>query len=212
MTLIANYLPLQDPYGGPNYFKLDPNALYEIHIDNDGDADEDMTFQFRFQTSNDDNKFNVGGEMVSIPLVQNGSGDVATTNSSALNVHEKLHDRSDSRRPRSGSAAAAVTNLTRRHDVRQAGRQHRHQDHRQLRRLRRQAHLRRRASPAAAPARVFVGQRKDPFVVNLGEIVRPRQRQVSGGRLNPAAEFDDASTPWRTRTSRRSCSRCRSPA
>ena len=38
VTLIANYLPLQDAYGGPNYFKLDPNALYEIHLDNNGDA------------------------------------------------------------------------------------------------------------------------------------------------------------------------------
>ena len=33
VTLIANYLPLQDAYGGPNYFKLDPNALYEIHVE-----------------------------------------------------------------------------------------------------------------------------------------------------------------------------------
>ena len=49
VTLIANYLPLQDPYGGPNYFTLDPNALYEIHIDNNGDAREDLTFQFRFK-------------------------------------------------------------------------------------------------------------------------------------------------------------------
>jgi len=30
VTMIANYLPLQDAYGGPNYFKLDANALYEI--------------------------------------------------------------------------------------------------------------------------------------------------------------------------------------
>ena len=49
MTLIANYQPLQAPYGGPNYFSMDPNALYEIHIDNDGDASEDITFQFRFK-------------------------------------------------------------------------------------------------------------------------------------------------------------------
>jgi hypothetical protein len=42
VTLIANYLPLQDAYGGPNYFALDPNALYEIHIDNTGDAKEDL--------------------------------------------------------------------------------------------------------------------------------------------------------------------------
>lgn len=50
VTLIANYLPFQDPYGGPNYYTLDPHALYEINIDNDGDSVEDITFQFRFQT------------------------------------------------------------------------------------------------------------------------------------------------------------------
>src|SRR6516164_3710785 len=49
VTFIANYNPLQDAYGGPNYFTLDPQALYEIHINNDGDAKEDMTFQFRFK-------------------------------------------------------------------------------------------------------------------------------------------------------------------
>jgi hypothetical protein len=50
VTLIANYIPLQDPYGGPNYFTMDPNALYEIHVDNNGDAVEDVTFQWRFTT------------------------------------------------------------------------------------------------------------------------------------------------------------------
>ena len=50
VTLIANYLPLQAPYGGPNYFTLDNDAIYEIHIDNDGDAVEDLTFQFDFDT------------------------------------------------------------------------------------------------------------------------------------------------------------------
>jgi len=48
-TLIANYIPLQDAYGGPNYFSMDTNALYEIHVDNNGDAIEDLTFQFEFK-------------------------------------------------------------------------------------------------------------------------------------------------------------------
>lgn len=48
VTLIANYLPLQDAYGGPNYFTLDEDAIYEIHIDNTGDGVEDITFQFDF--------------------------------------------------------------------------------------------------------------------------------------------------------------------
>lgn len=51
VTLIANYIPLQDAYGGPNYFTMDPAAVYSIHIDNDGDAVEDLTFQFRFKQS-----------------------------------------------------------------------------------------------------------------------------------------------------------------
>ena len=49
VTLIANYLPVQAAYGGPHYFPLDSQALYEIHVDNDGDSREDLTFQFRFK-------------------------------------------------------------------------------------------------------------------------------------------------------------------
>src|SRR5580692_13135224 len=43
VTLLANYVPLQPKYGGPNYFSLDPDALYEIQIDNTGDGVEDLT-------------------------------------------------------------------------------------------------------------------------------------------------------------------------
>ena len=48
VTLLANYQGLQDAYGGPNYFNMDPDAIYEIHIDNTGDGVEDVTFQFDF--------------------------------------------------------------------------------------------------------------------------------------------------------------------
>ena len=65
VTLLANYIPLQQPYGGPNYFAMDPAALYEIHVDNDGDAKENLTFQFRFtnRLANDNRgiKLNIGG-------------------------------------------------------------------------------------------------------------------------------------------------------
>jgi len=49
VTLIANYLPVQAAYGGPNYFPLDSEALYAIHVDNDGDSQADLSFNFRFQ-------------------------------------------------------------------------------------------------------------------------------------------------------------------
>ena len=48
VTLIANYVPLQSPDGGPNFFEFGDDVLYEIHIDNDGDGSADVTYQFRF--------------------------------------------------------------------------------------------------------------------------------------------------------------------
>lgn len=56
VTLIANYIPLQDPSAGPQWFRFDDTVLYEIKIDNTGDGIEDVTYQFRFTTRivNDD--------------------------------------------------------------------------------------------------------------------------------------------------------------
>jgi hypothetical protein len=50
VTLIANYIPFEEPAGGPNFFNFDPNALYELHVDNNGDGRDDVTYQFRFRT------------------------------------------------------------------------------------------------------------------------------------------------------------------
>lgn len=86
VTLIANYQPLQDTYGGPNYFSMDQNALYEIHIDNIGDGKEHITYQFRFKNNLQDLALSVGGKKVSIPLVNAGSiNNIPDAN---LNIHE----------------------------------------------------------------------------------------------------------------------------
>lgn len=50
-TLIANYVPFEEPAGGPNFYSFDDTVLYEIKIDNDGDAKENISYQFRFKTS-----------------------------------------------------------------------------------------------------------------------------------------------------------------
>ena len=50
VTLVANYIPFEDPAGGPNYFKFDPTVVYALHVDNDGDAKEDVSYEFRFET------------------------------------------------------------------------------------------------------------------------------------------------------------------
>src|SRR5919204_5994310 len=49
VTLIANYVPLESPAGGPNFYEFGDDVLYEINIDNDGDARADITFRFEFR-------------------------------------------------------------------------------------------------------------------------------------------------------------------
>jgi hypothetical protein len=50
VTLIASFIPGEDPSGGPNFYKFDDNVLYDLKVDNDGDAVEDITFRFTFTT------------------------------------------------------------------------------------------------------------------------------------------------------------------
>ena len=50
VTLIANYIPLEGPDGGPNFFEFGDDVLYAIYVDNDGDAKPDVTYRFQFQT------------------------------------------------------------------------------------------------------------------------------------------------------------------
>lgn len=94
VTFLANYIPVQAAYGGPNYFPMDENGLYEIHIDNDGDAIEDLTFQFRF-----DNFIPEGG-VVSFPIgegenqrmvpaVLRNVGTVSAESAGGLNYRER---------------------------------------------------------------------------------------------------------------------------
>ncbi|OQW31351.1 MAG: hypothetical protein A4E19_20420 [Nitrospira sp. SG-bin1] len=86
VTIIANWLPLQDAYGGPNYFFLDPDALYEIHIDNTGDAKEDITFQFRFKNTLQNLSVPVGGKNVPVPLIN--IGPISAGSPQNLNIVE----------------------------------------------------------------------------------------------------------------------------
>lgn len=68
VTILANYQPFQDAYGGPNYFELDPEALYEIHIDNNADGVEDLTFQFEF-----DHALNPAGTGQTVDITLDGT-------------------------------------------------------------------------------------------------------------------------------------------
>src|SRR5260370_34949913 len=48
VTLIANYLPLEGPAGGPNFYEFGDDVLYEIHIDTPGHGEADIPYAFRF--------------------------------------------------------------------------------------------------------------------------------------------------------------------
>jgi hypothetical protein len=54
VTLIANYVPLEDPAGGPNFFEFGDDVLYRINIDNDNDGKPELIYEFAFTTRNQD--------------------------------------------------------------------------------------------------------------------------------------------------------------
>jgi hypothetical protein len=170
VTLIANYLPLQAPYGGPNYFTLDQNALYEIHIDNNGDAKEDLTFQFRFKNKLNGVTLPIGGKNVAIPLIQ--SGQVADRNAAALNVNEtftvdivrgkRRQTTTDAHKLRNVAGGGTtfdkpVDNIGTKTipDYAAYAAKHIYQVN---------------IPGCSQPGQLFVGQRKEPFAVNLGTI------------------------------------------
>jgi hypothetical protein len=151
VTIIANYIPLESPAGGPNFPAFDDTVLYEINVDNDGDAREDLTYQFRFHTetrnpetflyntgpitSLDDPSWN-RPQTYTVTLVEHGPGN--SERSTVLGTD--LPTPPDNIGPRSTPspnyetlAAAAVRDLP-------------------------------------GGIRVFAGQRDDPFFVDLGSI------------------------------------------
>ncbi|MEY2864267.1 MAG: hypothetical protein RLY58_1974 [Pseudomonadota bacterium] len=160
VTLIANYLPLQDAYGGPNYFALDSDALYEIHIDNNGDAKEDLTFQFRFNQTLNDIQLPVGGKNVSIPL--SNAGAITAGNDSKQNLRESYTvtmvkgDRRTGTRTVLGTFNKPFDNVGTKSIPNYANYAANFVHALQI--------------PNCGTGKVFVGQRQDPFAVNLGEI------------------------------------------
>ncbi|MEP7244798.1 MAG: DUF4331 domain-containing protein [Gammaproteobacteria bacterium] len=167
VTVIANYLPLQDPTGGPNFFRLDPLAVYRINIDGDGDAVADLTFSFRFSEINKKLAVPANGVSVPVPVLNIGQVDAK---GAALNVEESYtvwlarkypHGAENFQLSNAATGARSfakpVDNIGMKsipdyaayasqfiHEVTIPG--------------------------CPIPGRMFVGQRKEGFVINVGEI------------------------------------------
>ncbi|MGN6281731.1 DUF4331 domain-containing protein [Frateuria sp.] len=166
VTLLANYNPLQGPTGGPNFFPLSDQAAYDINVDNDADGKPDLTFRFQFKHQYKDLKVYGGtGTYTSVPLLN--IGPVSATDQSALNRIDtftvsvrKGHGKFMPVETNAGSKTTftkPVDNIGTKsisdydmyansyvYDVSVPG--------------------------CSMPGRVFVGQRKDGFVVNVGEV------------------------------------------
>jgi hypothetical protein len=167
VTLIANYQPFEDPQGGPNYYTMDPKALYEIHIDNKGDGHEDLTFQFRFKVADSGLAVMAGGKSIPVPL--SNIGPLSAASSATQNVIETYTVTLVRGDRRTGQAAALTNAATGSATFSKPF-----------------DNIGVKSIPDYAayagdflytvnipgcdkPGRLFVGQRKDPFVVNLGE-------------------------------------------
>ena len=168
VTIVANYYPFQSPSGGPNFFELDPDAVYEIHIDNKGDAREDLTFQFRFSNATKDIQLSVGNQQVSVPLVNVGPltgsspSSLAVTQTYTLTL-VKGDRREGTRTPIASTTGATVFTKP--------------QDNIGAKSITDyDAYANQYIYTINVPGfdgvmrqgKVFVGQRKDPFVVALG--------------------------------------------
>jgi hypothetical protein len=157
VTLIANYIPLEAPASGPNFFSFDDSALYEIKIDQNGDGSADIGYQFRFSTATrNPNTFLYNTNQINslsdtdwnrpqtydVTLVhfkKNGSVEQSGTNKPVVLGHD-IPTPPDNIGPRSTPnydtlAAAAAQTL-----------------------------------PGTGGIKVFAGQRDDPFFVDLGSI------------------------------------------
>ncbi|MDX1642912.1 MAG: DUF4331 domain-containing protein [Thermoanaerobaculia bacterium] len=192
ITILANYHPLQEPYGGPNYFALDDDARYVIHIDNDGDGVEDLSFSFAMNNLIRAISIPVGGTSVAVPL--KNIGPISQFVDPELNFVESYEIR---------LIEGAVDDPSRTTDILQAGGgtfikpvdnigtksipdYDTYEDQ----------YVFDIAIPGCADGRVFVGQRREGFGVNLGEIFDLINTDPVGDPdgENSATEFTNVTT------------------
>ena len=163
VTFIANYIPLQDPEGGPNFFNLDPNAVYEILVSSDGAAVANLKYTFTFTNKYKNLAVNSGGNEIPVPLINTGPIDPSGANLNVVQSYTiavtRFGQQADAENLSTGSHVfykpadnvgnksipdyeAYAANFI--YEVGIPG--------------------------CATSGRVFVGQRKEGFVANLGEI------------------------------------------
>ena len=176
VTLIANYDPLQNPYSGPNFHFLDPNAVYDFNVDSNGDGNPNLTFRFKFTNQWHNLSVPAGDKTLPIPLINIGPigrGNIGNLNRDEAYQVEVISagDAKSSRTSQAWSAGQPLTN-----NRSGSALFYKPVDNIGMKSI---ADYAAYAKPYAytvkipgcdAPGRVFAGQRKDPFVADLGDI------------------------------------------
>lgn len=171
VTFLANYLPLQDPTGGPNFFQLDPAAVYSIKIDTNGDAVPDIEYDFRFQNTTKNLAINVGGQQILVPLVNIGPFSTTPTgNDNNKNVIETYTVSSRAGSQMSQGTDTPATNLTAGGTTFRKPFDNIGQKSIPNYAAYADSHIYRIGLAGCGEGRVFVGQRKEGFAVAVGRI------------------------------------------
>ncbi|MGI4800781.1 MAG: DUF4331 domain-containing protein [Janthinobacterium lividum] len=166
VTMIADYVPLQDPGGGPNFYNMEHNGYYDINVDSDGTGKPTYTFRFRFSAVTRNLSVPVGG--VNVPIALINAGQITPSSNAAQNVVES-YTISLVTYARNGTSIETRLKSTDGRDTfpKPADRigDKSIPDYAAYA----SGFTYEIAVPGCGNGRVFVGQRKDPFVVNLGE-------------------------------------------
>src|ERR1700678_3222859 len=169
VTIVADYQPLEDPFAGPNYYTMDPEAEYTINLDTDGDALPEISFVFRFTNTIQNLTLPVNGQNIAIPLVNDGPISVSSTASSnVLETYtvEMLSGKNLKNHALVSNASGGATTFTKPTDNignKTFGSPAEYEAYAD------QFIYNVKIPGCSTEGKVFVGQRKDPFVVNLGE-------------------------------------------
>ena len=165
VTFLANYIPFQDPQGGPNFYNMDEKAVYAINVDNDGSGRPDLTFEFRFKNMTKNFAVPSGDKKTPVPIINIGAVDMAGKNLNVVQSYTlKLVRNGDTENAQSiGNESGGTTFYKPTDNI----------GHKSIPNYPEYAShfIYNIAIPGCAtPGRVFVGQRKEGFFINVGEI------------------------------------------
>jgi hypothetical protein len=108
VVFIADYQPFQTQSGGPNFYEMDPNSVYDIDVSNNGGATPNLTFRFQFTNTDKNIALNVGGQTV--PVAEVNVGPVGPSGSAGDTANLNVTETYTLTLLKNGGSPVAITN------------------------------------------------------------------------------------------------------